>query len=146
MSWIYHGYTVQAVCNKLNIFPVLEILLNLNRLKRVLISRRILFKKINVMPKGRFPKLKGSICNISTDSNNIANVLPQGADSNGLLVVKLKRKLNYCGHVYFEVVHSKIIYQALMYLKQSNSLYHDIGLALNNIPRNLLLLTDNTND
>ena len=33
-----------------------------------------------------------------------------------------------------------------MYLKQSNSLYHDIGLALNNIPRNLLLLTDNTND
>ena len=146
MSWIYHAYTVQAVCNKLNIFPVPEILLNLNRLERVLISRRILFKKINVISKGRFPKLKGSICNISIDSNNIANVLPQGADSNGLLVVKLKRKLNYCGHVYFEVVHSKIIYQALMYLKQSNSLYHDIGLALNNIPRNLLLLTDNTND
>ena len=90
--------------------------------------------------------MKGSICNISIDSNDIANVPPQGAESNGLLVVKLERKLNYCGDVYFEVVHPEIIYQALMYLKQSNSLYHDIDLALNNIPRNLLLLTDNTND
>ena len=71
----------EAVCNKLNIFLLPEILLNLNRLERVLISRRILFKKIKVMSKGRFPKLKGSISNILIDSNHIANVLPQGADS-----------------------------------------------------------------
>ena len=65
----------QAICNKLNIFPVPEILLNLNRLERVRISGRILFKKINVMPKGRFPKLKGSICNMPIASNDIANVV-----------------------------------------------------------------------
>ena len=91
-----HGYlkkqkiSVQAVCNKLNIFAVPEILLNLNRLERVLISRRTLFKKINVMQKWRFPKLKRSICNIPIDSNDIANVLSQGADSNGILVVNEK--------------------------------------------------------
>lgn len=62
--------------------------MNLNRLGRVLISRRILLKKINVIPKEGFPKLKGTICKIPVDSKNIANVLPQGVDSNGLLVAK----------------------------------------------------------
>ena len=33
-----------------------------------------------------------------------------------------------------------------MYLKQRNGLYHDIDIALDNIPRNLLSLKDNTND
>ena len=41
------------------------------------------------MPKGRFPKLKGSIYNICIDSDDIANVLPGGADSNGLLIVQM---------------------------------------------------------
>ena len=62
------------------------------------------------------------------------------------MIVKLKRKLNYRGHVYFEAVRPEIIYQALLYLKQRNSLCHDIDIALDNIPRNLFLLTDNTND
>ena len=98
------------------------------------------------MPKGRFPKLKESICNILIDSNDAENVLPQGADSNGLLFAKLKRKLNHRGHVYFEAASPEIIHQTLMYLKQSNSLYHDIDIALDNVPRYLLSLTDNTND
>ena len=33
-----------------------------------------------------------------------------------------------------------------MYLKQRNGLYHDVDIALDNTPRNLLSLTDNTND
>ena len=66
-----------------------EVLSNLNRLERVLISRRILFKKVIIMPKGKFPKLKGSICNVPIDTADMVNVLPRGADSNGLVVVKL---------------------------------------------------------
>ena len=31
-------------------------------------------------------------------------MLPRGADSNGLVAIKLKRKLPYRGHVYFEAV------------------------------------------
>ena len=54
------------------------------------------------MPKGKFPKMKGSICNVPIDTAETVNVLPHGADSNGLIVVKLKRKLCYRGHVYFE--------------------------------------------
>ena len=54
----------QAVWNKLDIFPLPADLANLNRLERTIISRRILFKKVAIMPKGLTPKLKGSICNI----------------------------------------------------------------------------------
>ena len=107
----------QAACNKLNIASPTEILSNLDRLERVLISRRILFKKVSIMPKGKFPKLRGSICNIPIESDNITNVLSRGADSNGLLIVKLKPKSSYRGHVYFKAVRPELICQDLMYLK-----------------------------
>ena len=119
---------------------------NLNRLEKVLISRRILFKKVSIMPKGRFPKLKGSICNIPIESGDNTNVLQRGADSNGLLIVKLKRKLSYRGHVYFEAVRPELNCQALMYLKQSNSSYSDIGITLENIRNDLLSLSENSDN
>ena len=52
-----------------------------------------------MMPKGQSPKLKGSICNVPIDTANVANTLPQGADNNGIVMIKLKRKLVYRGHV-----------------------------------------------
>ena len=82
----------QAVWNKLEVFRILEVLSDLDRLEKVLISRRILFKKVTIMPKGKFPKMKGSICNVPIDTTETVNILPHGADSNGLIVVKLKRK------------------------------------------------------
>ena len=88
--------------NKLEVFMVAEVLSNLNRLERVLISRKILFKKVTIMPKSKFPKLKGSICNVPLDTAE----------------VKSKRKLCYRGHVYFESVRPELIYQALTYLKE----------------------------
>ena len=74
-------------------------------------------------------------------------VLPHGADSNGLVVIKLKRKLNYRGHVYFEPVCPETIFLALLYLRQNNALYSVIEIALDNIPSNLLSLSaENEND
>ena len=77
----------EAVWNKLDIVSPPKTLSNHNRHDRVLISHIILFKKVS-MPKGRFPKLKGSICTISIEIGGITNVLPRGADSNRLLAVK----------------------------------------------------------
>ena len=136
---------VQAVWNKLGLFKIPEVLSNLNRLEKVLIARRILFKKVSIMPKGRFPKLKGSICNIPIETAEVTNVLPRGADSNGLIVVKLKRKLSYRGHVYFEAVRPESIHKALQYLKHNNPLYSDIDIALSNIPNDLLSLSSDVN-
>ena len=61
------------------------------------------------MPKGQTPKLKGSICNVPINTSDIVNTLSQGADSNGILMVKLKRKLMYRGHAYFEAVSPDVV-------------------------------------
>ena len=98
------------------------------------------------MPKGKFPKIKGSICNVPIDTADIVNVLPHGADSNDLIVVKLKCKLCYRGHVYFESVRPELIHQVLTYLKENNALYSDISINLGNIPNNLLSLSDDESD
>ena len=38
------------------------------------------------MPKGRFPKLKGSISNIPIHANEITNILTHGGNSNSLAI------------------------------------------------------------
>ena len=94
-------------------------MIGLKRLERVLISKIILFKKVNVMSKGNFPKLKGSICGVPIDAGDISDVLPRGGDINGLVVIKLKRKLTFRGRVYFEAVRPELLNQTLMYLKET---------------------------
>ena len=69
------------------------------------------------MPKGQQPKIKGAICNIPVRADAVSNCLPISADNNGLLFVKLKRKLIFRGHVYFESVRPEFIQNALTYLK-----------------------------
>ena len=82
---------------------------NLRRLETVLVARRTLFKKVIVM-QGQSPKVKGSICNIPiSDIDGNCNSLPRSADTNGVIVVKLQRKVEYCGHVLFEPVRPRII-------------------------------------
>ena len=55
------------------------------------------------MPKGQSLKVKGSICNIPiSEIGNNCKSLPRPAISNGVIVVKLKRKAEYRGHVLFE--------------------------------------------
>ena len=94
------------------------------------------------MPKGNFPKLKGSICNVPVNTSKIAEVLPQGADSTGLIIVKLKRKLSFKGHVYFQAVSPEAIKMALNYLKENNPLYKDISINISNIPNELVDLSE----
>ena len=132
----------QAVVNKLDVFDLPARLANMNRLEKAIISRRILFKKVTIMPKGQTPKLKGSICNVPVNTSDVVNSLPQGADSNGILMVRLKRKLMYRGHVYFEAVSPEIVQSALQYLKHNNALYYDIEINVGNIPENLLTLSE----
>ena len=45
------------------------------------------------MPKGKSSKMKGSICNVPVTEVDVNyNTLLRPADSNGLLIIKLKRK------------------------------------------------------
>jgi len=53
-------------------------------------------------------------------------------------MVKLKKKLIFDGHVYFEPVSLSKLESALLFLKANNSLYHDISIDLSNIDPNLM--------
>ena len=91
----------QAVWNKLELTPLPKEIEILNKLEKVLISKRILFKKIVIMPKGQQPKINGAICNVPIRADKVHDCLPNGMDSNGLVFVKLKRKLMFRGHGMF---------------------------------------------
>ena len=120
----------QAVCNKMALDPIPDELRHLKKLEKVLISKRLLFKKIAIMHgKGEFSKIKGSICNIPVEAANICNILPRPAALNGIIVVKLKQDVKNRGHVYFEPVRPHIIYQALTYLKLYNKFYKDTSIV-----------------
>ena len=111
----------------------------LRRLEGVLVAKRILFKKVTVMPKGQSPKVKGSICNIPiSEIDNNCNSLVRPADSNGVIIVKLKRKAVYRGHVLFEPVRPRLIESLLQYLKKHNHLYRNIEIDIENIQEELL--------
>ena len=90
----------QAVFNRTSLDPIPDELKDLKKLEKILISRGIIFKKIAIMHrKGEFAKSKGSICNIPIETANICNILASHADSNELIVVKLKRDLKYRDYV-----------------------------------------------
>ena len=77
--------------------------------------------------KGEFSKIKGTICNVPVETSDVCKTLPRPADSNGLILVKLKRDLKYRGHVYFEPVRPTVVHNALNYLKSHNKFYEDIS-------------------
>ena len=94
----------QAVCNMLEVCKFPKEFRDIQRLEIVHAARLLLFKKINIMPKGQSPKLKGALCNLPIDVVDVCNTLPRPADSYDIIIVKHKRKLRYRGHVYFESV------------------------------------------
>ena len=57
-------------------------------------------------------------------------------------MIKLKRKLAYRGHFYFEAVSPEAVRSALQFLKLNNPLYHDILIDISQIPENLLSLAE----
>ena len=137
----------QAVYNKLRVENLPQQFNSIRRLEKVLIAKRILFKKVTIMPKGQAPKMKGAICNVPVDTIDTTTSLPRIANNNGIVLVKLKRKLEYNGHVYFESVRPQFINDLLHYLKINNHLYRDISINIENIPRNLLSINiDDDND
>ena len=109
----------QAVFTKISLDYIPDELKDLKKKKKEkqLISKRMILKKEIMHGKGKFTKINGSICNIPIEAANIWNILARPADSNGLIVVRLKKYLKYMGYVYFKLIHPNVIRQALNYLK-----------------------------
>ena len=60
--------------------------------------------------------------------------LPRQVNTNDIVSVRLKRKLEYRGHVLFETIRPNFVFQLLHFLKNNNPLYSDIEINLLNIP------------
>ena len=65
-------------------------------------------------------------------------MLPTLAESNGLIIVKFKRKIEYKGHVVFEAVRPDAVIQFLEFHRSHNDLYSDIEINPANIPVDIL--------
>ena len=112
----------QAVYNKLMVDELPIELGCLEKLEQILIAQRIVFEKIIVMPKGQQRKIKGAICNVPVDCDQTCNVLPRPPEMSGIIMLKLKRKLAFRGHLYFQAVRPDIVLRALHWLKVNNPL------------------------
>ena len=89
------------------------------------------------MPKGQQRKIKGAICNVPVECDHTCNVLSRPPESSGIIMLKLKRKLDFRGHVYFQAVRPAVILNALNWLRINNPLYSGITVNIENIDINL---------
>ena len=135
----------QAVCNKLCIDELPPELSLLEKLEQILIAQRIVFEKIIVMPKGQQRKIKGAICNVPVECDQTCKILPRPPERSGIIMLKLKRKLEFRGHVYFQAVRPEVVLNALNWLKVNNPFYTNISVDIGNIGRDLTTSQQNNN-
>lgn len=118
----------------------------LEKLEQVLIAQRIVFEKIMVMPKGPQRKVKGGICNVPVECDDTCKVLPGPPERSGIIMLKLKRKLRFRGHVYFQAVRLQFILDALLWLKLNDPLYINITINIKNISSKFANFEGNRNN
>ena len=97
------------------------------------------------MPKGQQIKVKGAICNVPVECDETCKVLPRPPERSGIIMLKLKRKLEFRGHVYFQAVRPQFILDALNWLKLNNPLYNNITIDIQNISAELTSLEQDDN-
>ena len=74
-----------------------------------------------------------SITNVPVNVSETFNHLPRERNCEEAILVKLKRKIAFKGHVYFEPVRSQRVRAALEFLKNVNPLYQDVLISDTNI-------------
>ena len=93
------------------------------------------------MPEGQQGKIKGAKWNVPVECDQTGNILPCPPERSGIILLKLKRKLPFRGHVYFEAVRPEFVMTALNWLKANSPLYKDIQIDCTNIGTDLTSTT-----
>ena len=126
--------------NNLYVDKIPEELSTIEKFEQILIAQRIVFQKIVIMPKGQQRKIKGAISNVPVECEETCRVLSRPPLSSGIILLKLKRKLEFRGHVYFQAVRPQLVLNALNWLKNNNPLYKNVTIDLGNIDTTMTLL------
>ena len=91
----------------------------------------LLFKKVVIMAKRQSPKLIGWVVNVLVDVNATFDKL---SNCDHIVLMKIKMKLMYKGHVFFKPVKPENVRRALTLLKQGNHFYSDVKIEIDSIP------------
>ena len=117
-----------AVANGLELDDIPLPLQDLSSLEVVFISRRIPFMKLLGLPRGKQKAIHGCVVNIPVEPEQTLFVLPRAPTPDSVIAVKLKRKIQYRGHVVMQNIQPYKIKQALQLLKHGlqNPFYRDV--------------------
>ena len=121
----------EALANNLAPEAVPEELEGINTLEEQLLALTIPFAKIVKLPVGSQPGLKGPIVCVPSNISVTTNVLPRPVSDADIIPVKLKRKIDFKGHVNSKDVRTSKVKNALGYLRQHNPLYKDVQVNSN---------------
>ena len=108
------------------------------------ISPVMAFMLIHQLASGGQYSIKGSICHVPIEVNQVVNTLPRNFANNETIAVKLKRRLCYNNSVFHENVRPYYIVQALKYLMDHSTLYKEHNIIIDNNWVNQF--QDNTDD
>ena len=89
------------------------------------------------MPKGQQKIVSGAICNVPVNCDQTCKILPTPPARSGIIMLKLKCKLEFRGHVSFQAVHPQLVENALNWLMQNNALYNNVTTDMSNISEDL---------
>jgi hypothetical protein len=119
---------VQAVANSLQLDDIPEQLNGLSTLECTLISKRIPFMKILALPRGKQKAIRGCVVNVPVNPEETYSILPHLPSSTACITAKLKRKIEYRGHVMVQHIKPWKIMAALQHLKkvERNPHFEDI--------------------
>lgn len=115
-----------AVCNNLQLDDTPQVLKDLNALEVSFVAKRIPFMKLLALPRGKQKSVHGCVVNIPVEPEQTVSVLPRVPSSASMIMVKLKRKLHYRGHVFLQNIQPQRVLHALHTLRSINPLYSDI--------------------
>ena len=82
--------------------------------------------------------MDGLIVNVPVNVSETCNHFPRDGNCEEVILVKLKRKLSFKGHVYFEPVSLLRVRAALEFVQKVNPLYEDVLISDTNTSPDLL--------
>ena len=84
------------------------------------------------MPKGQQKKIRGALCNVPVNCDTVCQSLPRPSELTGIILLKLKRKLEYSRHQYCEAVRPAFVKTALQFFKRNDKFYEKVEIDMHN--------------
>ena len=129
-----------GVVNNLYLDEIPEAIKTLNKLETTLLCKMLLFKKVVIMAKEQSLKLIGAVVNVLVDVNETFDKL---LICDHIVLMKLKKKLMYKGHIFLEPVNPEKVCRALALSKQSNHFYSYIKIEIDSIQSSFCYFNEN---